>query len=171
MDQGRRKKTYQTPSYIDGTAVRKIQPVRSPQEEQITRRTIKEEPKRKAKPKRSPAIGFLEFVILAGAMALTLFTAVDYLSVQSGNVALKKQITTLQSELTIITNDNNVSLNHINTTLDLEKVFNEAVEDLGMVFPNNNQIITYKSVVSEYVRQYDRIPEVNAWDLLDKIKK
>jgi hypothetical protein len=44
-----------------------------------------------------------------------------------------------------------------------------ATNELGMVSPQNNQVITYDSNLSDYVRQYKDIPEENKDSLLDKI--
>lgn len=42
---------------------------------------------------------------------------------------------------------------------DLDYVYRVAVEELGMVYPNNNQIITFEKVEESYVRQYADIPD------------
>ena len=46
----------------------------------------------------------------------------------------------------------------INTSLDLDYVYRVATEELGMVYPNKNQVILYNKTESEYVRQYEDIP-------------
>jgi hypothetical protein len=38
-----------------------------------------------------------------------------------------------------------------------------------MVYPNENQVITYESTLSDYVRQYKDIPEASTTTLLDGI--
>ena len=38
-----------------------------------------------------------------------------------------------------------------------------------MVYPNKNQVIAYESTLSDYVRQYKEIPEVEKSSILDNI--
>jgi hypothetical protein len=33
------------------------------------------------------------------------------------------------------------------------------VNELGMIYPDRNQVITYDSTISEYVKQYKDIPQ------------
>ena len=44
------------------------------------------------------------------------------------------------------------------TGQDYEQIYNTAVNELGMVYPERDQVITYDAGVSEYVKQYHDIP-------------
>ena len=46
----------------------------------------------------------------------------------------------------------------INAGIDYEQIYNTAVNELGMVYPERDQVITYDAGVSEYVKQYHDIP-------------
>ena len=164
-----KKNVYRYHEYVDGSAVRRLQTVPNRHEdEQIIRRN---EPKQNPKVKRAPGITLLSFLLLSISISATLYACVEYLKVQTGITSMEKQLVSLENEVIALENDNYFALNNINTALDLEYVFEVAVNDLGMVFPNNNMVITYDNVVSEYVRQYEKIPEVSVDDLLAKIIK
>ena len=54
-------------------------------------------------------------------------------------------------------------------SVNLQKIYNIATKDLGMVFANNNQIITYDNNESAYVRQYNDIQDEYGDNILDDI--
>ena len=168
--EAKNKRSYYTTDYYDGSAVRKLNTLPERREREELRPL---EPKKapKVKPRRNPAINLFTFLMLTAAIGVTLYSAVDYLKVQTEVADLNKAISATEIELGTLTADNDAALSKINTSLDLEKVFNIAVNELGMVFPNNNQVVTYESAISEYVRQYDSVPEANAEELLDKLFK
>ena len=64
----------------------------------------------------------------------------------------KKEIENLKQK-------NDALQNAINSALDPEKIYTIATEELGMVYPGDNQVIEYKKSESEYVRQYENIPK------------
>ena len=62
-------------------------------------------------------------------------------------------------ELEFLKSENDALETRINTSLDLDYVYRVATEELGMVYPNKNQVILYNKTESEYVRQYEDIPK------------
>lgn len=163
------KRSYYTTSSYDGSAVRKLNTIPNTRREQDEIR--RQEPRKapKARPRRKPAIGLFTFLVLTAAIGITLYSAVDYLNVQMEITNLGKTVAARELELTKLIANNDATLSEIDTSLDLKQVFDVAVNELGMVFPNNNQVITYESAVSEYVRQYDRVPEADAKELLRQL--
>jgi cell division protein FtsB len=72
---------------------------------------------------------------------------------------MNKEIIRLENELTVLTNENDAAYEAIDTALDLNYIYQVAVEELGMVYPNKNEVITYKTSSTDYVRQYEDVPE------------
>ena len=64
----------------------------------------------------------------------------------------------MQSQLENMITDNDVLELNISNSTDLNSVYQRATEEFGMSYPSQDQIVTYDSVESEYVRQYDNIP-------------
>ena len=65
----------------------------------------------------------------------------------------------MTKEYDTIKSENDSLLYDIADDINLNEVYRIAVGQLGMVYPNNNQIIEFKSAGDGYVRQYDNIPE------------
>lgn len=151
--------------YMEGSAARNLHELPRYEEEKLPQlRKVK-----KTKRMVSPSIDLFSIVVLTGAIILTLFTCVDYLKVQSSIVSMNKNIAKLESNLTKLEDENQASLAMINTALDLNYIYQVATSELGMVYPNDNQVITYESTLSDYVRQYEDIPEANSSSFMDKL--
>ena len=54
---------------------------------------------------------------------------------------------------------NNAIEDGVRIYTDLDYVYRVATKDLGMVYPTEEQVIRYNRTESEYVRQYEDIPE------------
>lgn len=168
MSADKRRNYYQT-NYYNGSAARKLNTVPQTHREVEEIRPVAPVKVPKTKVRRKPAIGFMMFVTMTGALMMTLYTAVDYVKAQLEVHDLTKAIAASELQLSQMTMENEAALKKINSKIDLEDIFNKATNELGMVFPNNNKVITYKAAVCEYIRQYDSVPEANAEDLLEKL--
>ena len=93
------------------------------------------------------------------AIVITIFAiCLQYLNVQSQVKTNSTAVTKLQSELNELTNSNDELELEINAGIDYEQIYNTAINELGMVYPERDQVITYDAGVSEYVKQYHDIP-------------
>jgi cell division protein FtsB len=157
--------------YIDGSTARKLQAVPNYRdEEDIVRRQqpVRETRKR---PRMGAGIDLFSAFILTVAIVVTLFSCITYLGVQAGKTQMHKEIAQLERSLAKLQDENHAELSKLNTSLDLNYIYQVATTDLGMVYPNENQVITYESNLSDYVRQYEEIPQANDTTILDKILK
>lgn len=154
MEQRRRY----TAGYENGSAVRKLQPQAMPEEVRRPRQVERQE----EQPKVSigQGIDLLSAMLLIGAIVATLFVCVNYLKVQSDVVQLNKSISGLEKEITSLEKENDALAAVLeNEKYDLETVYQMAVGVLGMVYPNNNEVIYYNNESEGYYRQYQDIPE------------
>ena len=102
----------------------------------------------------------LPFVIMLTIAAIcTLYLCVSYLQLQSSITARLDHIETLEESIEKLKADNDALETRINTSVDLDYVYKVATEELGMVYANKNQVRLYNKTESEYVRQYEDIPE------------
>ena len=92
-------------------------------------------------------------------MICTLYICVSYLKLQSSVTARLNHIESLEESIEKLKGDNDALLTRINTSVDLDYVYKVATEELGMVYANKDQIRLYNKTESEYVRQYEDIPE------------
>ncbi len=167
-----KNKRYQYNDYTTyGNTARKLQVIPDYEESgdlEPIRRPARE---KRRKPKANTGMDLFSLFFLTIAIAVSLYTCVEYLQVQSGVTERNKEIAELERDLTKLQNQNKDALSKINTSLDLNYIYKIATTELGMVYPNENQVIPYESNLSDYVRQYEEIPEGNDTNLLDKILK
>lgn len=176
-------------NYYDGNAVRKLgelpeeedypsygQPERElPQRERRREENIpgvKRNPgvRRKTR-KKQQALDIFSVFVLTMAICATLYTCVGYLKVQIEITRKNNTVAELERKLAKMENDNDASLARIDTSVDLNYIYKYATKKLGMVYPDDKQVIPYKRNVSDYVKQYADIPQAEEKSLLDKIKK
>ena len=132
--------------YVYGSAVRQPEAlpsgngtVRKPKKKRTSRQVIKN---RHRAQRISPA--YATFLIAAAVCAV--FICVMYLRLQADVLNRADQITALQQELTDLKESNDTAR---------EKEMNE----MGMVYESQGKVIHYQSPTSDYVKQYDNIPE------------
>ena len=158
IDENRRLRNQE---YIDGNAVRKplYKPEQTPEQVQQTRE------EKRTEIDRRPVVGirrqmdFLSLAVVGVAFAIVMVLAIRYLKVIAEVTETNKAITNLTKNYETLQNENDARLVDIADNINLNDVYEIAVGELGMVYPNHNQIIEYVCTDSGYVRQYSEIPE------------
>lgn len=150
-------------AYVRGNTVRKLhiaepfsnEPM-SPEEyvEKRKRRTAQEK-----KIRRANRMNFLYTVAVLGVVALMFTICYQYLNMQASVKNSASEIAQLEQQLAKIKSSNDEEEQEINASIDYDAIYNTAVNELGMIYPERNQVITYDAGVSEYVKQYQDIPE------------
>ena len=149
-----RKKT----GYVDGATVRKLQVEERPERRRGTRTAERARTAhRPAKKEKHLSIGYTLF--LAAASALALWICTGYLQLQADNTARVKNIAALESQLAELKTENDDEYNRVVTSVDLEQIRDIAINELGMVYADQDQVILYDGEGSDYVKQYADIPE------------
>ena len=97
-------------------------------------------------------------LLLMISVAIVLFTGYKYLCLKSSIDTHMDSVKTLETKLENLRNENDALERSIDTSIDLNHVYDVAVNELGMVHANRNNIIQYDKNESEYVRQYENIP-------------
>ena len=100
---------------------------------------------------------YVVMLTIAAFCALTI--CVNYLHAQSSIMGRIHHIEELEREIEQLRSNNDALQTRINTEIDLDHVYKVATEELGMVYANKDQVILYDKTESEYVRQYEDIPE------------
>ena len=147
--------------YEYGSAVRQLniaEPLKTPDESQQTQKEINREIRRQRQKqiRRNNKINLMYTVAVASVAAVVFFICYQYLNVQATAV-----IAELKSELSTLKENNDVLESDINASIDYDAIYDTAVNELGMVYPEKKQVITYDSKESEYVKQYKDVPESN----------
>lgn len=159
--------------YIEGNTVRKMEAAPQRRSEQVHRELerkqekdrVREERQRKARIaarrnqekalQMSP--GYVIFLTIA--MVAMVSVCAVYLKLQSDISNRMKTVATLETQVTDLKTQNDGNLKRINTSIDLESIKNTAINELGMVYPSKDQIVYFNIETSDYMNQYEDIPE------------
>ena len=133
-------------SYIHGSAAPK--PEQDWREEQLRRRrqqdigkNVKKHHRIRRNQERAMYMDLPYVIMLTLASICTLYLCVNYLHIQSAST------------------ENDALETSINTSIDLNEIYEIATKELGMVYAKKDQVLLYDKTESEYVRQYEDIPE------------
>ena len=145
-------------SYVDGAAVRKLRAEEVPSRER--RRRPEEQPRvHRARRQKAQHLSLGYTLFLAAACALTLWVCVGFLQIQADNTARIKNIAALEAQLSELKTENDDEYNRVTTSVDLEEIRDIAINELGMVYADADQVVLYDGEGSDYVKQYADIPE------------
>ena len=155
------KQTY----YVNGSTVRKInaEPVRR---ERIDRTKIEEQQQKKrrrnaARRNRARALhmgrGYVAFLTLC--VGVIAFAAVALVQIQSQVTQRMEHIAALESQITDLKADNDARYKEIVTSVDLDYIKEVAINDLGMQYAAEDQIVYYSVENDNFMDQYSDIPE------------
>ena len=98
-------------------------------------------------------------VFLAVACVLTLSLGAYYLEQQALATSSQKKIASLESELAELKKENADDLNRIETSVNLEEIRDIAINELGMVYATQENVVLYKNTSQNYVSQYENVPQ------------
>lgn len=151
-----------TKYYTEGTAARKVmqpeyeRPQRRQEEFPDYVKVRKTKPQKGLKIAMNPAFA----VFLAFSVFATLVACVMMLSMQAKVTTQSDTISLLQSEIEQMTDENNAYENRLNSNVNLEQIRETAMNQLGMVYPTEGQVVYYELTEADYVRQYQDVPSV-----------
>lgn len=94
-------------------------------------------------------------------MAVTVFGIFcgAYIKLQSDVTARMKKIASLESQVTDLKADNDEAYKRINTAVDLDAIKAKAIDELGMFYATQDQIVYYSVDKTDYMNQYNEIPQ------------
>lgn len=151
-------------SYIHGSAAPNWEP--SEREEQLRRRrqqdmgkNVKKHHRIRRNQERAMYMDLPYVIMLTLASICTLYLCVNYLHLQSAITARMHNIEAMEEKLEKIRTENDALETSINTSIDLNEIYEIATKELGMVYAKKDQVLLYDKTESEYVRQYEDIPE------------
>lgn len=145
--------------YVYGNTVRQpeIQPERRGKERP-------RQPKRtssQVRKNRKRALFMSPFYVsfLAVAAICAVFVCVQYLQMQSDLRLHADNISAMQKELAELDEMNTTAYNAAVDSRNIEEIRSKAINEMGMVYASQGRVIEYESPTSDYVKQYEQIPE------------
>ena len=148
---------YRRETYVYGSAVREFaavpERIERPKEQRgISRRTLENR-------RRAAKMNIRYVAFLATATVATLAICIGYLQLRSEVDGRTSRINRMEAELKETRMENDANYNRIMKSVNLEEIRRIAMEELHMVYANEDQVILYDAEESDYVRQYEEIPE------------
>lgn len=155
----RRQTSYQRANsrndYVVGNTARQLD----------VKRAIQEKPKKRlshaARKNRDKARhmnpGYVFFLI--GALVLAGFVLIGYIRLQSDITNSIKNIAKLESQLNTLKLENDEEYSRVQSAVDLEEIKRIAIEELGMTYAQEGQIVEFTAEGNDYVRQVADIPQ------------
>ncbi len=141
--------------YVQGSTVRKLDVTR--EIEQKPKKKLSNTARKNREKAEHMSAGYVLFLSLA--LIATGCILVGYIKLQSDITNSMKNIARLENELNDIKVANDEEYNRITSSIDLEEVRRIAIQELGMTYAREGQIITFESESSDYVKQMAAIPE------------
>lgn len=160
------KKTYNSRRYyVDGNTVREINPEEERRQRRLRREREEQRKKRirrnAAKRNREKALHMSKayVVFLTACVIISAFAAGYYIQAQAQVTNRMHEVAALESQVTDIKTDNDARLKRIETSVDLDYIKDVAMNQLGMKYAQEGQIVYYTVDNSNYMNQYSDIPQ------------
>ena len=151
--------------YVEGNAVRKMEAMPDYREERRIREEREREEQQRSRQRAARRarerelrnsrsyVGFLTMaVVVFGIFAGT------YIKIQSDITSRMKSIASLESQIADLKADNDDAYKRISTSVDLDYVKDVAINELGMFYATEEQIVYYTVDKDDYMNQYSDIP-------------
>lgn len=144
-------------SYVYGNTARNIDVLRAIEEAPTGEplRTLRGEQKKAHK----MHVGFLYAFFLVAAIAVTGYGLISYLRLQSEITTLANNVSVRETQLNNLTLANEDEYSKMINAVDFDEIRRVAIEELGMVYASEDQIISYTRENSDYVRQMNDLSD------------
>lgn len=157
-NQGRQKgkvnRGYKSQPYVYGNAARELDPVRELQKP-IEKQNVAVRKNRD----RMKYMNLSYVIFLCAATAIAGIMLIVYLQKQSEMTITMERIAALESQVNDIRLRNDEQLQHINSAIDMDEIKRIAVEELGMTYAKEGQVVSISNEGSDYVRQLKSLPK------------
>lgn len=164
------KEMKQTMYYTEGNTVRQMSAMPASMPDYREERRRREQEEREAELKRKKRIArkqqekalrtsrkYVVFLTM-GAIIFAGFAGL-YINIQSDITARMKTISRLESQIADLRAENDEAYKRISTAVDLDVVKEKAINELGMFYATEKQIVHYTVENDDYMNQYIEIPE------------
>ena len=146
------------PQRVEGNTVRKynndFDVVRELERE--PKKQVDKQTRRNRERARFMNLGHVLFLLACVGMAGVLLYG--YLSLQSANTAAAAEVAKLESQLNAMKLDNEEEYSRIMSSVNMEEIKVRAIEELGMQYAQEGQVIEVPRATDDYVRQYLDMP-------------
>ena len=141
--------------YVQGNAVRKLDVTEEIGKQ--PRKKISNTARKNRERAKHMSAGYVMFLCVA--LVVTGITLVNYIGLQSDITNSVKHISTLEKQLNDLKLANDEDYSRITSSVNLEEIKRVAIQELGMQYAEEGQIIPFSSQNNDYVKQMADIPQ------------
>lgn len=142
--------------YIDGSTARKLQTAPAYKSENKGQRDARRQQAARQHRAAKMNLGYICFMMLATCVVCIVL--IGYVNLQADITNRINHISRLESQLNNMRLANDEEYTKIMSNVDLEEIKRIAINELGMKYAKEGQVITYSGEGNDYVRQYKEIP-------------
>ena len=103
------------------------------------------------------SMGFFACAVMLASLCVILYNAVLFANVRAKTNELDREISALNNEYANLYRTNDEAEQAIASSVDINRVYEVAVGQYGMVYPKDNEIIVFDYKGEGYVRQYSPV--------------
>lgn len=141
--------------YVHGNAVRNLDVTKEIEREPIKK--ISNTARKNRERAKHMSAGYVLF--LCAALVVTGIILINYIGLQSDITNSVKHISTLEKQLNDLKLANDEEYSRITSSVNLEEIKRIAIQELGMQYAEEGQIISFVSQNNDYVKQLADIPQ------------
>lgn len=136
-------------AYIYDNTARDLQIQR--QLEEAPRRQLSNETRKNRDKARHMSFGYVAFLV--AALCTCAFILINYIQLQAELTNKMQHVARLERELNSLRLSNDEEYSRITSSIDLEEIKRIAIGELGMVYAEEGQIISYTNKGNDYMRR------------------
>ena len=135
--------------YVYGNTARRLEVQR--QFEEPKRRNVSNQARKNRERAKHMSLGYIAFLI--AAFSVSAMILISYIQLNAELITLNEEISAQEKLLNELRIDNTEALTRIESSIDLEEIKRVAIQELGMTYPVEGQIVAYEGVTYDYVRK------------------
>lgn len=121
-------------------------------------RILREQRKNRKLLEREKKASKFNMVVCLSATVMIMVCCALYIHLQSELNSRMNKVAALETEVLNLTTENDATEKRIETSVDLLKIRDKAMKELGMVYPKEDQIVYISVKSNDYMEQYKDIP-------------
>ena len=141
--------------YVQGNAVRRLDVTREIERQPVKK--VNNTARKNRERAKHMSAGYVMFLCIA--MLVTGIILTNYIGLQSDITNSVKHISSLEKQLNDLKLANAEEYSRITSSVNLEEIRRIAIQELGMQYAEEGQIIPFTSQTNDYVKQMADIPQ------------
>ena len=143
--------------YVYGNTVRRLEIIPEMEPKRTGQRVPRNAIRKNREKARHMSPAYVMF--LSVACIVTFIVCFRYIQLRSEITGRIENISVLESQLSDLKIENDAEYSRVTNSVDLEEIKRIAMEELGMVYADEEQVVMYEDKEAEYFRQYEEVPK------------